>query len=174
MSEVVDFSTTSPAQADPPVRPVTLADRIRADLAARRRKVVEVVHPDAPAWRAFFRLPSDRTEVADLTRRAEQASKRKQAYFLDAAILAKFNESLEFEGEPLLDDAGDPLTFRSDTLFELLGGAASASDAVRKVYGSDGIVSAVTEQLMKAAGYDTADEVQIDAEDDDADPTPAG
>lgn len=172
MSEVVEFAPAG-SVPEPALRPVSLADRIRADLATRKRKVVEVVHPDAPAWRAFFRLPTDRTEVADLTRRAEQAVKRKQPYFLDAAILAKFNESIEFDGEQLLDDAGEPMTFRSEGLFELLGGAVSASDAVRKVYGSDGIVSAVTEQLMKAAGYDTADEVQIDAEGDE-DPTPAG
>lgn len=172
MSEVVDFSSPG-RDAQPDLRPVTLADRIRADLAARQRKVVEVVHPDAPAWRAYFRLPSDRTEVNDLTRRAEQAVKRKQPYFLDAAILAKFNESLEFDGERLLDDAGEPMTFRSEELLELLGGATSASDAVRKVYGSDGIVSAVTERLMRAAGYDTADQVQA-GEDDPQDPTVAG
>ena len=51
MTADVDFST-KPVEEDAPMVVRSLADRIAADLAARRRKVIEVVHPDVPKWRA--------------------------------------------------------------------------------------------------------------------------
>lgn len=169
MSEDVDFSIDDIGADDFAMAASTvpsLADRIAADLASRRRKTIEVVHPDAPRWRVVYRLPSDRTELAPFFDRAEKAAKRRQPYQFDAAVLATFNETLTFMGEPLEDGSGVPLTFRDREAMSLLDGATSPSEAVRSLYGSDGIVSAVAEQLLSAAGYGTGDEVQVDDAED--------
>ena len=170
MTADVDFSTT-PVEEDAPLVARSLADRIAADLAARRRKVIEVVHPDVPKWKATYRLPADRAELAPFFQRAEKAAKRKASYSFDAAVLATFNESLTFMGEPLEDEAGTVLTFRDRAVMALLDSATSPSEAVRVLYGSDGIVAAVAEQLLNAAGYGTGDDVQVD---DVEDPSQGG
>lgn len=149
----------------------SLADRIADDLAARRRKVIEVVHPDVPKWKATYRLPADRAELAPFFQRAERAEKRKQSYSFDAAVLATFNESLTFMGEELEDEAGTALSFRDRAVMELLDGSTNPSEAVRTLYGSDGIVAAVVEQLLSAAGYGSGDDVQVD---DAEDPSQGG
>lgn len=171
MSDAVEFTPGD----DEPVLPRSLGDRIRADIATRRHRTVTIVHPDVPRWKATYRLPADASELDPFQVRATKAAKRKQPYSFEAAILANFNESLTFEGELLEDEAGEPLTFRDHAVLALLDAAGSASTAVRALYGSDGIVGAVAEQLLDAAGYGTRDQVQVDeAEDDEPDPTRRG
>lgn len=171
-ADVVEFGTGLAAGDDEAVTPRSLADRIKADLAERRRRVVEIVHPDVPKWRATYRLPADANEIEPFRARAEKAAKRKQPYSFEAAILATFNESLTFMGEPLEDETGAPATFRDREVMNLLDAAGSPSAAVRALYGSDGIVGAVAEQLLDAAGYGTSRDVQVDAVDEDAAPDP--
>jgi hypothetical protein len=168
MPDAVDFGYNDDDEAGAPMLGRPLAVQIAADIAARKRRVKEIVHPDVPKWRAVYRLPNDRMELAPLQVRAEKAEKRKQPYFFDAAVLATLNESLTYLGQS--PDPDGPATFRDTVVLDMLG-AANASEAVRIVYGSDGIVSAVAQQLMNAAGYGTADEVQVD---DVEDPSNAG
>lgn len=149
----------------------SLADRIKDQLAARRRKVFVFTHPDCPEWTVTYRLPLDRAELAPFFDRAEKAAKRKQRYSFDAAVLATFNVSLSNMGEELQDDSGTALTVRDKAVMALLDDALTPSEAVRTLYGSDGIVSAVAEKLMSEAGYGTGDDVLVD---DVEDPSTAG
>lgn len=175
VNELVEFS----GHNEGPERdvPVTLADRIKSDISARRRRVVTLTHPDAPRWALGFRVPDDRSELApyfDRADKARKASKGRPASFnLDAAILAHFNVAIRFEGEDLVDQAtGDALTVRDRGILELLD-VTSASEAVRAMYVSDGVVAAVSEWLLDEGGFGSADEVMQDDE-DDPDPTTSG
>jgi hypothetical protein len=152
---------------DVPLVAQSLNERIRADLAARRRRVIKITHPDLVQWEAAYRLPTDRAELQPYFQRAEKAAKRKQSYSFEAAVLAAFCEGLWFMGEQVEDEDGGPVTFRDPYVLDLLE-AGTPSDAVRNLYGSDGIVNAVAEQLLAAAGYGSGDEVQTD---DVEDPT---
>jgi hypothetical protein len=160
MSDSADFGTYNDLD-DEPVVSSSLEERINADLAARKRRTVSVIHPDVPKWEAVYRLPADRLELTPFYQRAEKAEKRKAIYHFDAAVLAAFNESLTYMGEKLLNGNMN-LTFRDTDVMNLLGKAINPSEAVRALYGSDGIVSAVASQLMNEAGYGTSDEVQIE------------
>jgi hypothetical protein len=146
---------------DVPLVARSLNERIRADLAARRRRVIKITHPDLVQWEAAYRVPADRAELQPYFQRAEKAAKRKQSYSFEAAVLAALNEGLWFMGEQVEDEDGSPATFRDHAVLELLE-AATPSEAVRALYGSDGIVNAVAEQLLAAAGYGSGDEVQVD------------
>jgi hypothetical protein len=141
----------------------SIAAAIRADLAARGRKVERITHPDAPKWTVTYRLPTDRAELAPFFARQERAEKRKQEYHFDAAVLATFCESIEFLGSPPV--GAGPCTFRDTELVELLG-AASPTGAVRAMYASDGIVSSIAARLISAAGYGTTDELLVDDAED--------
>ena len=147
-----------------------LADRIRSQIAARKRRTLVFTHPDCPEWTVTYRLPLDRSELAPYFDRAEKALKRKQRYNFDAAVLAAFNVALANMGEDLTDDTGAALTVRDHAVMDLLD-ATSPSEAIRTLYGSDGIVAAVAEKLMAEAGYGTGEDVLVD---DAEDPTNAG
>lgn len=84
---------------------------------------------------------------------------------LGALLAAHYNAGLTLNGQPVLDDAGDPMTFRSRE-FLTLAGAKTAADAVVKWYVTDGSLIALSRALLNAAGYlDDATEV---------DPGPSG
>ncbi|MBI1377252.1 MAG: hypothetical protein GC157_07200 [Frankiales bacterium] len=175
MSDVVDFSPTTDDGRDVPI---TLADRIKSDIAARRRRVVTLTHPDAPRWAMKFRVPDDRAELApffDRENKAKKATKgRPSAFNLDAAILAYYNEGIRFEGEDLIDQAsGAPLTVRDRGILDLLD-VTSASEAIRAAYVSDGVVAAVSEWLLAEAGFGTSADVIADEDEEDPDPTTSG
>ena len=169
MSDIVDFANgIDDEAATTMVR--SLADRVKDQLAARKRRVLVFIHPDCPEWTVTYRLPLDRSELAPFFDRAEKAAKRKRRYSFDAAVLATFNTALSNMGEEILDDAGEPMTVRDHAVMGLLD-ALSPSEAIRALYGSDGIVSAVAEKLMSEAGYGTGDDVLVD---DAEDPSTAG
>ena len=170
MSETVEFATGINGDDDAPIVARSLADRIKAQIAARKRKVLVFTHPDCPEWTVTYRLPLDRSELAPFYDRAEKAAKRKQRYSFDAAVLATFNVALSNMGEEILDEAGTVLTVRDRPVLALLD-ATSASEAIRILYGSDGIVGAVAEKLLSEAGYGSGEDVLVD---DAEDPTNSG
>ena len=170
VAEVVDFGAFGDDDDDAVVDH-SIEAAIRADLASRKGKAKEIVHPDAPKWKVSYRLPTDRSELRPFLDRMEKAAKRRQEYHFAAAVLANQCESIAFRGERLEDASGRPMTFRDREVMRLLGDATSPSDAVRNLYGSDGIVSAVNDQLMQAAGYGSVDDVQVD---DPQDPSSGG
>jgi hypothetical protein len=168
MSDSVDFSVGDEEGAAIVSR--SLADRIKAQIAARKARVLVFTHPDCPEWTVTYRLPLDRAELAPYFDRAEKAAKRKARYNFDAAVLAAYNVGLSNMGEEVTDESGTALTVRDRAVMALLD-ATSPSEAIRALYGSDGITSAIAEKLMAEAGYGTGDDVMVD---DAPDPTNAG
>lgn len=170
MSDTVDFANGVDDEDNAVPVSRSLADEIKAQIAARKARTFGFIHPDVPEWKITYRLPVDRSELAPFFDRAEKAAKRKQRYNFDAAVLATFMISMSNMGRPIQDDDGTPLTVRDRGVLDLLD-AASPSEAVRTLYGSDGIVAAVAEKLLSEAGYGTGEDVLVgDAED----PTNAG
>jgi len=169
-SDSVDFVTGIGDEDGVPVTARSLADEIKAQIAARKARTFPFIHPDAPEWKITYRLPVDRSELAPFFDRAAKAEKRKAKYNFDAAVLATFMIAMSNLGRPIEDEDGTALTVRDRSVLELFD-AVSPSEAIRTLYGSDGIVAAVAEKLLSEAGYGTGEDVLVgDAED----PTSAG
>ena len=149
----------------------TIADIITADLASRRPRV-EVIHPRAAAWKVTYRLPVDFSEFDPQRQAALEAAKAGKSFNYQAAVLAVLCEAIAHKGELLLQADGTSAAFGSQELLDALG-AASASDAVRKLYGSDAIVEAVYGRVLEEVGVNSIGEVIIE-HGDEPDPTTAG
>lgn len=148
----------------------SIADAIKADLAGRRPRV-DIKHPRAAGWLVTYRLPVDQFEFEPQRQALLDAIKDGRSFSYEAAVLAVLAEGLTFQGEQLRTADGQAATFMSQEVLDATG-AATASQAVRTVYGSDFIVKAVYERLMEAAGASSMGEVIV--EDGAPDPTVAG
>lgn len=137
---------------------MSIGEEIRREIAQRQQRTVEVVHPEVPAYTVIYRVPTDKTEVDELARRATAA---KNGGNFDASLLAACCERIFRFGELVADDDGSPLTFRDRKLQEWLD-VTSARDAARKLYGSDGYVTSIARRLADEAGYGASDEVMVD------------
>lgn len=167
----LDFGSAEVDDPGTPSAPRTLAERARADIQARRKRVRTLSHPDAPAWRVQVRLPARSKELEPLLAASKKAVKAGEPPTFDAALLAVYTERIEFKGEEFVDDAGTPLTFRDREFKEAMGlpPDATASQAVFEVWQSDGILDALSTNLLEAAGFGTDEDVEVNE-----DPTPAG
>ena len=137
----------------------TIGEEIRRDIASRTRRTVEITHPEMPAYAVVYRVPTDRSEIAGIFKRAEM--NKKEASLADASILALCCLEIKRNGVTVTDDEDNPVTFR-DKVFQEWVGAASARDAARALYGSDGYVTTVATRLLDEAGYGKDDEVIVE------------
>lgn len=138
---------------------MTIGEEIRREIANRTRRTVEITHPELISYSIIYRVPTDRSEVAPILKRAEM--NKKEAGLADASILALCCVEIKRHGELVADDEGNPLTFRDKTFQDWVG-AASSRDAVRALYGSDGFVTTVANRLLEEAGYGKDDEVLVE------------
>jgi hypothetical protein len=138
---------------------MNIGEEIRREIATRQRRTVEITHPDVVAYTITYRVPTDRSEVAAIFKRAEM--NKKEASLADASILALCCLEIKRHGTLVTDDDGNPVTFRDKMLQEWVG-ALSARDAVRALYGSDGYVTTVAARLLEEAGYGNDDEVLVE------------
>ena len=138
---------------------MTIGEDIRREIATRLRRTVEITHPEIPAYTIVYRVPTDRSEVAPILKRAEM--NKKESGLADASILALCCVEIKRYAETVADDEANPLTFR-DKVFQEWVGAASSRDAVRALYGSDGYVTTVANRLLEEAGYGKDDEVLVE------------
>lgn len=69
------------------------------------------------------------------------------------ALLATTCLEIWEDGKTVLDDNGDPVTFRDPALLAEAG-VATASEAVAKLIGIDGDVMALGNYLLKESGFD--------------------
>jgi hypothetical protein len=138
---------------------MSIGEEIRREIATRQRRTVEITHPDVVAYTITYRVPTDRSEVAAIFKRAEM--NKKEASLADASILALCCLEIKRHGTLVTDDDGNPVTFRDKMLQEWVG-ALSARDAVRALYGSDGYVTTVAARLLEEAGYGNDDEVLVE------------
>jgi hypothetical protein len=140
---------------------MSILDSVAAKVRARTSKPVTLGHPEILELSVVYRTPTDRTEIQKIKRRADA---QKDAGDFDASLLAACCEEISEYGQTVTDDEGQPVTFRDKSLQDKLG-AASARDAVRTFYGSDGYVSSTAARLMEAAGWGAFDEVVIEEQD---------
>lgn len=169
-----------PPASDPDVRepgagaPSTLAE-IRAELAG------EVV-PEERSWLVDTRpgyAVRFRTDITDSDfKHARKRSTMRGRRGVDGQpeiddlkmgriILGTYNTAILRRGTVVLDNDGDPLTFRSREFLELYG-VATVADAIRAFYGTDGAVISAGRALMQASGW-----LDDPTEDDAAGPTGA-
>ena len=137
----------------------SIGEEIKRDIASRTRKTVEIIHPEVPTYAVVYRVPTDRSEVAQIFKRAEM--NKKEASLADASILALCCLEIKRHGVTVTDDEDNPLTFRDKTFQEWVG-ANSARDAARALYGSDGYVTTIATRLLDEAGYGKDDEVIVE------------
>ena len=138
---------------------MSIGEEIRREIATRQQRTVEITHPELVAYTITYRVPTDRSEVAAIFKRAEM--NKKEASLADASILALCCLEIKRHGTLVTDDDGNPVTFRDKMLQEWVG-ALSARDAVRALYGSDGYVTTVAARLLEEAGYGSDDEVLVE------------
>jgi hypothetical protein len=138
---------------------MSIGEEVRRDVATRTRRTVEITHPEIPAYAITYRVPTDRSEIAPILKRAEM--NKKEAGLADASILNVCCVEIKRYGELVADDEGNALTFRDKTFQEWVG-ALSGRDAVRALYGSDGYVTTIANRLLEEAGYGKDDEVLVE------------
>lgn len=138
---------------------MNIGEEIRREIATRTRRTVEITHPEVGAYTIVYRVPTDRSEVAPILKRAEM--NKKEAGLADASILALCCVEIKRYGVIVADDEGNPLTFR-DKQFQDWVDATSARDAARNLYGSDGFVTTIANRLLEEAGYGKDDEVLVE------------
>ena len=138
---------------------MSIGEEIRREIATRQQRTVEITHPEVLQYRITYRVPTDRSEVAAIFKRAEM--NKKEAGLADAAVLALCCLEIKRNGVTVVDDEGNPLTFRDKQLQDWVG-ATSSRDAARALYGSDGYVTTVAGRLLEEAGYGKDDEVIVE------------
>lgn len=138
---------------------MSIGDEIRREIAGRTRRTVEITHPEVPDYSITYRVPTDRSEISGIFKRAEM--NKKEASLADASILALCCQEIRRFTTLVADEDGNPITFRDKTFQEWVG-ATSARDAARILYGSDGYVSTVAGRLLEEAGYGKDDEVIVE------------
>jgi len=137
----------------------SIGEEIRREIASRTRRTVEVTHPELPSYSITYRVPTDRSEVAGIFKRAEM--NKKEASLADASILAVCCLEIKRNGVTVCDDEGNPVTFR-DKVFQDWVNAPTQREAVRALYGSDGYVTTVATRLLDEAGYGKDEEVIVE------------
>lgn len=167
-AEVIDFEVGAKADAEAPTSRLSIAERMKAEIAARKTakaETVELRHDGLPQLTITCRMPSDGEEIAELAQRADKRAKGNGtgSVWFNRLLIARFCTRIEWHGNLLTDDDGTPLTFASRLVQEMVD-AADAATAVAGIYGSDAYVSVVASQLMEIAGFgnDAAVEVVTD------------
>lgn len=162
-AEVIDFEVGAKADAAAPAR--SIAERMKAELAARKAakaRIVELRHDGVPELTITCRVPSDGEEIADIAQRADKRAKGNgtASVWFNRMLIARFTTAIEWHGERLEDEDGTPWTFASRPLQEMLE-APNAADSVSIIYGSDAYVSAIASQLMDKAGFGNDAAVEV-------------
>lgn len=164
MSDSLSFEVGAVKSAAP-TEHRSIAERMKADLEARKRAkapVVELRHDGIPELTVTCRVPSDGEEVAELAQRADKRAKSNGtgSVWFNRLLIARFCQAIEWHGETLEDENGVALTFASRQVQELVD-APDAAAAVASIYGSDAFVAAVAGQLMEKGGFGNDSAVEV-------------
>ncbi|KWW97398.1 hypothetical protein LI90_4370 (plasmid) [Carbonactinospora thermoautotrophica] len=157
MDPVATFSVGTPAPIDEDLAPVqerSDLDLLRQDLAQHRVPDITLPVPGRDGYACRYRVDITGAQINELRRRCKS---RKHEDGVDgikfaALLLAHAHTGLIRQGRELYGSDGEPLTFRHPELLELLG-VASASEAVRRLYGLDGQVDAACRAVLREAGW---------------------
>lgn len=163
--ELIDFEVGAKATTEAPTSRLSIAERMKADLEARKRSkapVVELRHDGIPELTVTCRIPSDGEEIADVAQRADKRAKGNGtgSVWFNRLLIARFCTRIEWHGETLESDDGVALTFASRQVQELVS-APDAGQAVASIYGSDAYVAAIAGQLMDKGGFGNDAAVEV-------------
>ena len=114
--------------------PITIPVRSRRDVAIRYN-----TNLDADIMQAWVRRSTDKRGNQDVMRLCRMA-------------IANQAEQIIFKNVDAFDNDGEPLNFRSRTLFDMVG-ALDAQSAVNKFFGDDALVITTGTALIDACGY---------------------
>ena len=165
MSDALDFATGGQVAPGAPVARQSIAERMKAEIAARKaaKAPTKVLRHDAvPELAITIKIPTDGEEVADIEERAGQRAKGANTFatWFNRLLVARFCVGIEWHGEQLQDDDGTAWTFASKQVQEIAG-AADAPTAVSALYGSDAYVGVIAAQLMDLAGFGNESAVEV-------------
>ena len=145
-------------------RPASPKDRLLADLQRRREAAAQIVPIgfEGEDFVAFFRLPDNGEELAEISARSEKRAKKDATggVWFNRLLLARFNTELRIGDERLVDSDGNAWTFAHPDCIESFG-AISAADCVLKAYVTDGFVSTVAMKLLSRAGFADRDDAEV-------------
>ena len=162
---MIDFETGAAAEAAAPARGLSLAERMKAELAARKQAkapVVELRHDGIPELTITCRVPTDGEEIADIAQRADKRAKGAGTgtVWFNRLLIARQCIAIDWHGERLEDDRGVALTFASRQVQEMVD-ASDAGAAVAGIYGSDAYIAVLASELMGRAGFGNESAVEV-------------
>jgi hypothetical protein len=145
--------------------PTSIAERMKAELAARKQanaQVIELRHDAVPELTLTCRVPTDGEEISDIVKNAERRAKKggSSSLWFNRLLIARFTTAIEWHGELLESTNGVAMTFASREFQELVD-APDAGLAVSALYASDAYVGVVAENLMTTAGFGNESAVEV-------------
>lgn len=150
-------------------QPVTMLEELAGELAEIAGGEVTFPVAARPGYKVTYRTNLDGAQIASLRRGAKDTTQPSgvDEFRWGSAILAIYCVALSRHDLRIVDNGGQPVTFRHQDLHNILGippnVPSPAVAAIKKFYGSDAAVSATALALLRAAGYD--DEVTPDPTD---------
>jgi hypothetical protein len=142
----------------PAAQQMSVYDQMEAEVSALVTPPLVLVHPAVgmEAWTLTFMPVIEQDQFNTWTRWATSRDGKKQLdnALLNRRVIAETCTGISKDGELLLDEDGDPVTFRDPELVKRYGGRAV--DAVKGFIRLDGGVNALAERIVQAAGYGAA------------------
>lgn len=156
---MTDFDMTD-AKPEKAPKKNTVLDRLREKLSAQvTRPEVLIEVPARPDITILVSPNIDQSEIKAWRKRAGEGTKNGfDANKFARVIIAGTCRGIFMDGEEAFTEEGNPLTFASPPIQEMLS-AADPFDAVKKLYALDPHLEAAAGAILDAAGY--GDEVNV-------------
>lgn len=156
------FGTTREALVDDdyvdtdvsPVEGSSVLDALKQEVARKvRRDSITLEVPERPNILVRFSPNITSEQLAEWRKRATvKRTDVLNGNYFSALILANTCEGIIFNGQPVLDEAGHEVTFRSEEMM-LATNTFKAVECVRAIYGIDPHVEAAAFKVLEAAGW---------------------
>lgn len=138
----------------------TSLDQLRSELAAQVvADEITFAAPTRPGYSVRYRTDITDDDMKRFRRKARLKTRNPLTGEADIdelkvskLLLGVYCTALLRDGVVVVDNVGDPMTFRSPELHSILG-VSGVVDAVGKFYGTDGAVVSVGRALITAAGW---------------------
>lgn len=140
------------------VEPVTTLEQLADELVPVDLGETDLLVDNRPGWSVLYSLNLDGHQLSAWRRAArDDIADQVDDHLFNRSILAGQCRHICKDGKKLVDEAGQPVTFHSASLWRLLGvpaGAPSgATEAVKKFYGSDFAVVSTASAVLADAGF---------------------
>lgn len=137
-----------------PVAGTSVLEALKAEVGRKvRRDSITLEVPERPNMVVRFSPNITSEQLAEWRKRA--TIKRTDALngnYFSALILANTCEGILFGGQPVQDDHGNDVTFRSEEMLAATN-TTKAVECVRAIYGIDPHVEAAAFKVLEAAGW---------------------